>query len=387
MVIDTQEKFVESFCSSDRVRGLTHNFYRYPARFSPEFARDAILEFSNEGDCVLDAFMGGGTTIVEAIANGRNALGIDINPLSQFIANVKTTPLSARDQERILCWADGLNLEETTPDRSAMSDPRLRNIPEETRELLICAVSTLSQLEFPRQRRFARCALLKLGQWAIDCRKDILSASRMKRQLLRQVVEMLEGLDDLVEAAKNRGTPKNKITSRRALYLGTINEAMQDRNFARLSSSPKLLLTSPPYPGVHVLYHRWQVGGRRETPAPYWLADLRDGHGEAYYTLGGRSMTGLKNYFIKLTDTFWALRQFIDPNALVVQLVAFSDPDTQLPAFLNAMHSAGYEELTPLGNTDSKRPLRKVPNRKWYTHSEKNQYASNEILLFHRPRR
>jgi hypothetical protein len=387
MVIDTQEKFVESFCSSDRVRGLTHNFYRYPARFAPEFAKNVILEFSKEGDWVLDAFMGGGTTIVEAIANGRNALGIDINPLAYFIAKVKTTPLSARDQERILHWADRLNFEETTPDISVMSDPRLRNIPEETRGLLVRAVSTLDQLEFPRQRRFARCALLKLGQWAIDCRKDIPAASHMKRQFLKQVVEMLEGLDDLVQAAKNLGIPKNKITNSRTLYLGTINEAMGDRNFAMFSSTPKLLLTSPPYPGVHVLYHRWQVGGRRETPAPYWLAALKDGHGESYYTLGGRSITGLKNYFIKLTDTFWALRQFIDPNALVVQLVAFSDPDTQLPAFLNAMRSAWYEELTPLENGGSKRPSRKVPNRKWYTYSEKNQHASNEILLFHRPLR
>jgi len=382
-----QEKLLECLQSTHRIEGLTHSFYRYPARFAPEFARDFIMEFSKEGDCVLDAFMGGGTTIVEAIASGRNALGIDINPLAQFIANVKTTPLSARDQERILCWADGLSFEDTTPDTSATTDPRLRNIPEEIRDLLIRAVSTLSQLEFPRQRRFVRCALLKLGQWAIDCRKDTPSPSHMKRQLLRQVVEMLEGLDDLVEAAKNRGIPKNKITSRRVLYLGTINEAMQDRNFTRFSSRPKLLLTSPPYPGVHVLYHRWQVGGRRETPVPYWLADLRDGHGASYYTLGGRSITGLKSYFTKLTDTFWDLRQFIDPNALVVQLVAFSAPDIQLPAFLNAMCSAGYEELTPFGNSCSERPLRKVPNRKWYTHSEKNQYASSEVLLFHRPRR
>jgi len=385
MMISTQGKFVESFHSSNQVRGLTHNFYRYPARFAPEFAKDVILEFSKEADCVLDAFMGGGTTIVEAIASGRNALGIDINPLAHFVAKVKTTPLSAYDQERILHWADGLNFEETTLNQSVMTDPRLRNVPEETRDLLASAVSTLSQLEFPRQRRFARCALLRLGQWAIDCRKDIPCASYMKKQLLKQVVEMLEGLDGLVQAAKNRGIPKNKITSRRGLYLGTINEAACDRNFAMFSSKPKLLLTSPPYPGVHVLYHRWQVGGRRETPAPYWLADLRDGHGESYYTLGGRSTGGSQSYFTKLTDTFWALRQFIDPNALVIQLVAFSDPDTQLPAFLNAMRSAGYEELTPLGNAGSKRPLRKVPNRKWYTYSDKNQYASNEVLLFHKP--
>jgi len=382
-----QEDLLESLRSTRRVGGFTHNFYRYPARFAPEFAREVILAFSKEGDYVLDAFMGGGTSIVEAITSGRNALGTDINPLAYFITKVKTTPLSSRDQDMILCWANGLNFDETISDQSAMTDPRLRNLPEGKRELLIYAASTLSQLKFPRQRYFARCVLLRFGQWIIECCKDISLKTHIKKQLLKQTAEMLQGLDTLVQAAKSRGIPKNKITGRRILYLGTINEAMKDRNFAGLSSQPKLVLTSPPYPGVHVLYHRWQVDGRRETSAPYWLANLRDGHGESYYTLGGRSITGLKIYFTKLTDTFWALRQFIDQSALVVQLVAFSDSDLQLPAFLNAMHSAGYEELTPFSNRGSKRPMRKVPNRRWYTYGDKKQHASNEILLFHRPRK
>jgi hypothetical protein len=40
---------------------------------------------------------------------------------------------------------------------------------------------------------------------------------------------------------------------------------------------PKLVLTSPPYPGVHVLYHRWQVDGRKETPLPFMIAGKLDG--------------------------------------------------------------------------------------------------------------
>jgi hypothetical protein len=383
-MIDAQGKLLETLQSPRPVEGFTHNFYRYPARFAPEFVREVVLEFSREGDCVLDAFMGGGTTIVEAIVAGRSALGIDINPLAHFITEVKTTPLSWRDQERILHWVSALDFEERELNRSAMSDPRLRNVPEEIREILVRSASTINQLEFPRQRHFARCALIKLGQWAIDCRRHIPLAGDVRRQLQKQVVEMLKGLDDLVQAAKSRGVPKNKITSKRMLYCGSIDEIMRTKDFARSLPRPKLVLTSPPYPGVHMLYHRWQVDGRRETPAPYWLADLRDGHGASYFTLGGRSTRGLRSYFTKLRDAFWSLRQFIDPSALIVQLVAFSDPDTQLPAFLDAMCSAGYEELTLLGGAGSQRPSRTVPNRKWYTQLDKNQYASNEVLLFHR---
>ena len=36
------------------MRGLTHGFYKYPARFSPVFASAAIRAFTEPGDLVLD---------------------------------------------------------------------------------------------------------------------------------------------------------------------------------------------------------------------------------------------------------------------------------------------------------------------------------------------
>lgn len=54
------------------VKGLTHGFYKYPARFSPQFVRAAIDTFTKRRDLVLDPHVGGGTTLVEALASGRN---------------------------------------------------------------------------------------------------------------------------------------------------------------------------------------------------------------------------------------------------------------------------------------------------------------------------
>ena len=385
-MIDVQNRLVELLQSRHPVQGFTHNFYRYPARFAPEFAREAILQFSHEDDCVLDAFMGGGTTIVESIAAGRCVLGIDINPLAHFISLTKTTPLSSRDKEAVINWANNAtNSMGVEYENIVENDRDLRNVPEDIKLFLTFASYKINQLEYPRQRRFARCALLKLGQWAIDCRSNIPPASALQTQLIKQASEMLSGLDDLVDAAKERGVSKNKITARRKLFLRSVDDIVKNRNSLERFSKPKLVLTSPPYPGVHVLYHRWQVNGRRETPAPYWLTNLRDGHGESFYTLGGRSKKGIENYFAKITEIFRSLRQFIDPESTVVQLVAFSDPEVQLPAFLDAMNLAGYEELRPFSTSGLGRPCREVPNRKWYAQLSQNQYASNEILLFHRP--
>ena len=86
------------------VTGLTHNFYKYPARFSPSFARQIVLAFSNPGDLVFDPFMGGGTTLVEARALGRRSAGTDVSSLAVFLTETKTAIFSPCQLRRIESW-------------------------------------------------------------------------------------------------------------------------------------------------------------------------------------------------------------------------------------------------------------------------------------------
>ena len=74
--------------SEDRLR-LSHYLFRYPAKFHPAVAQKLIDEFSEIGDTVLDPFCGSGTLIVEAVAKGRSAIGIDIDPLAACVTSVK----------------------------------------------------------------------------------------------------------------------------------------------------------------------------------------------------------------------------------------------------------------------------------------------------------
>jgi hypothetical protein len=141
------------------------------------------------------------------------------------------------------------------------------------------------------------------------------------------------------------------------------------------------VLTSPPYPGVHVLYHRWQINSRRETAAPYWIADRRDGYGPSYYTLGGRSQSGQVAYFEQLTETYTTLRPLLHRGAIVAQMVAFTDARSQLPLFLAAMRSAGYVESDVMGAGEVEL-TRAVPNRQWYARG-RDFDAGREFLLLH----
>ena len=59
----------------------------YPTQ-KPEALLERIIKASsNEGDIVLDPFMGGGTTIAVAERLGRKWIGIDINPVCEDIVN------------------------------------------------------------------------------------------------------------------------------------------------------------------------------------------------------------------------------------------------------------------------------------------------------------
>lgn len=77
---------------------LTHCFHRYPAMMIPQVAarlieKQIITKTKVNRFHVLDPFCGSGTVLVESKIRGLESWGIDINPLAQLIAKVKTTPL------------------------------------------------------------------------------------------------------------------------------------------------------------------------------------------------------------------------------------------------------------------------------------------------------
>jgi len=79
-------------------------FNKYPTRYISAVPRFAILKYSRPGDIVLDPFCGSGTTAIEAMLQGRNALSIDIDPFARLLIKVKTTRYSAED----IAFLDGV---------------------------------------------------------------------------------------------------------------------------------------------------------------------------------------------------------------------------------------------------------------------------------------
>lgn len=344
--------------------------------------------FTQPGEVVLDPFMGGGTTLVEACSLGRRAIGTDVSSLATFTAKVKTTPLSEGDFEKINNWASG------SEERLNLRNPPVRatewieqgyqnNISGKNtwpiRKTLELALASLEELPSEKQQNFVRCALLGTAQWALDSRREIPAAKEFRRQLLAHLTIMRQGAKELSAALKSSSHCSLEVTCLNRSVVGIEEDPrIADR-------PPRLILTSPPYPGVHAIYHRWQVQGRKETPAPFWIANTLDGKGGAFYTFGDRRQQNLTGYYEQLRAAFSSIARIADRETLLVQLVAFSDPSWQLPRYLEVMKEASFTEASypfPTSSSDG-RLWRYVPNRKWYADQKGATSGSKEVVLFH----
>ena len=336
--------------------------------------------------------MGGGTTVIEAILAGRRVIGTDLNSLAVFIAKVKTNKLNLYEKNAIIQWAKNIipSLKYNFPISSLIEtscDKRTRNMSlpcaRFIKKVVAVALSSIDKLPTNQTRDFVRCAILKTTQWAIDGRKTHASLNQYRQKLSEHIHQMLDQLDDLVS---NVTTKHHRFPDS---YLFEIDAAQIDKIplFASDKIKANLVVTSPPYPGLHVLYHRWQINGRRETPAPYWISDCQDGQGDSFYNFGSRQQPNHNSYFETSLRTLKAIRNVLRPGAYMVQLLAFSDPQSQLSRYLANMASAGFKEVNLKRHqtaSNNARIWRNVPNRKWHASLQGNTSGSKEVVLVHK---
>lgn len=386
---DAERALIAGARSVQPVQGLTHGFYKYPARFSPCFARAVIEAFTEPGDWVLDNHVGGGTTLVEALALGRHSAGSDISALAEFVAKTKTTLLTDAELARLECWSAeltrALNVSKSSIYFSAydelgyykhLGSPSRWRLRKAIEQGLGAAIALRSD----RLEAFGRCAVLRTAQWALDGRERPPSFGEFRAMLAEIAGQMVKGAREL-NATIGDGKPEVRVLHREAASLH------EDPLISEIPP-PRLLLTSPPYPGVHVLYHRWQVDGRKEAPLPFMIANRLDGAGSSFYTMGDRKFPELRTYFENIRRSMASAAKIADERTVVVQMVAFSEPSWQLDLYLESMESAGFTEafLPSLSGQADGRLWRTVPGRRWYSRQRGKTAGSNEVVLIHRRR-
>lgn len=69
----------------------------YYAMFPVDFAFNVINKYSKRGDSIIDPFAGRGTSVYAGGVLGRNAIGIEINPVGWLFGSVKLNPAPLND--------------------------------------------------------------------------------------------------------------------------------------------------------------------------------------------------------------------------------------------------------------------------------------------------
>jgi len=87
----------------------THGFHPWPARMHPDLAAVICGTLVKPGMRVLDPFCGSGTVLLEAMAAGGNAWGVDLHPLAIRIAALRCTRTSEAERAELLAAIDAVS--------------------------------------------------------------------------------------------------------------------------------------------------------------------------------------------------------------------------------------------------------------------------------------
>ncbi len=96
----------------------------YRGNWAPQVPRAIIEHYSKPGDVVLDAFVGGGTTLIEAWLLGRNAIGFDISTNALAMTRSRLDELKSRAKRESIYGLPDVSVRVTCGDARTL--PRIK---------------------------------------------------------------------------------------------------------------------------------------------------------------------------------------------------------------------------------------------------------------------
>lgn len=255
--------------SNDDTSYLSHDIHPYPAKFIPQIPRHIIAQLSMSGETVWDPFGGSGTTALESVLLGRQAVSSDVNPLSAVIGKGKILTLTKEDEDFLLKITEELEIiagsEASVRDAFRRFEPLNRFEPEVPNFERWFHTQAIAELSYIRAR---------ICEFPSDkCRR--LATVCLSKIILRSSYQ-----DSETRYTKcDRGFPPGKVirlfagalesSLKKVRYLGTFLR-FREAEFLTADlrhepvvaqSSVDLIVTSPPYPNAtdYHLYHRFRL--------------------------------------------------------------------------------------------------------------------------------
>ena len=231
----------------ENTKSYTHGIHTYPAMFIPQVANRILENYSRPGDTVCDIFCGSGTALVESKLLGRNAYGVDLNPLAVFLAEAKTKPLNPAkirsEYTQLLSAIDGIKDGE-------IKRPDFNNIDFWFKEEVIVRLAKikegLSRIKDKDIRNFLTASFSETVRLSSNTKSGEFKLVRIKKDKLenyspdvmgifrKKTETNIKGMEDFYNAAD--GSVWTKV-----IY----GNSAEDNGIKK--GSVDLILTSPPY--------------------------------------------------------------------------------------------------------------------------------------------
>lgn len=242
------------------LRYATHGLHEYRGKFFPQLVC-ALMNIARlpKDAIVLDPMCGSGTTLVEARLSGRRSYGLDMNPLSVFVADVKCRALSFQPAALASACKDlhGM-LNAATPARETSG--RFAELPEsdqnylerwfapQTLRELDCIEAAIRQLPAKNLRKFYRVCLSNVLRGVSWQKNDDLRVRREATELAAG--ETLARF--LKEAVRSTSTVAAFLAERQPREIGryAVREAdarQATKALPDLVGEVDAIITSPPY--------------------------------------------------------------------------------------------------------------------------------------------
>ena len=220
-----------------------HRWYTYKEGFSPQFVEDFIRRFSqNSNDIVFDPFGGIGTTVLQSSILNHQSYSNDINPLSNYVASIKTNAYTKEDIDEINSAYESLirsnlNLKSNPP----FSETVTKYFSQETLESILITQKWISDIESDKVRNVFSLALLTILETLSTHKKD---GNGVKRKKYSGQNFSLQNINELIGQKLKMFIDDISSTS---INIKPIIKHQSSFDEYKLNQKADIVITSPPY--------------------------------------------------------------------------------------------------------------------------------------------
>ena len=245
--LDALDEAILPYLKANKDKEIIHKLFSYPAKFQASLPESIIKNFTKEDDLVLDPFSGGGTTSAEALKQGRKSFAMDLNPISVLVSRAKTTRITHSQFKEVTILLEELKrpskYKDVTSEECLLLGKELADFAESIFDLI--------------KRNKAKSYVNLIATCAI---KRIKLSTRRDKEHLRtapfedHVGYVVEEVTKVYEYFSNLTKPYSE-KSNQIEYGSNHDIPLSD-------CTAKLIITSPPYPGVDIEYNLIQLQRR-----------------------------------------------------------------------------------------------------------------------------